>query len=172
MNYHQATTSAAQGSIRGMPGHLVTFNSNDEFVAVSAMFDRLSGFVGLTDIESEGTFTFTGGPESGMTGLMSAFNANSAQGMADRGERPTALFWFGDQNNQNNEDCVEIAWHGFFNDVSCDASRFYIVEYDCPGVLIPSAYGCTSTIFFLIYFLFGSRVIFLLIHIMDLNTRV
>jgi hypothetical protein len=146
LNYQPATADAARGSINGMPGHLVTFNSNDEFVAVSAMFDRLSGFVGLTDTEIEGTFTFAGGPESGMTGLISAFDANTAQGMANRNERPKGVFWFGDQNNQNNEDCVEVAWHGFFNDVSCDQSRFYIVEYDCPGVLIPSAYGCLSTI--------------------------
>jgi hypothetical protein len=146
MNYQQATASAAQGSIKGMPGHLVTFNSADEFVAVSEMYNQPYGWVGLTDIESEGTFTFAGGPESGMTGLISAFDANTALGMVNRNERPKGVFWYGNQDNSNNEDCVELWGSGFFNDNNCGSSIFYIVEYDCPGVLIPSAYGCTSMI--------------------------
>jgi hypothetical protein len=147
MNYYDATTRAAQVSIKGMPGHLVTFNSNDEFVAVSGMYNQPTGWVGLTDIESEGTFTFAGGPESGMTGLMSAIDPTAAQAAVNLNFRLTELFWFGNQDNwKGDENCVELLASGFFNDANCRATLFYVVEYDCPGVLIPSAYGCTSTI--------------------------
>jgi hypothetical protein len=138
--FPDAAAHAAILSIKGMPGHLVTFNHYGELDFILSVYPDKDGWVGLTDVQTEGKFVFQGGPESGQVAT-NIFPSNSPGW--------ETLTWFGvnPDNWANNEDCVEL-WGGYgqFNDVDCYSTTTYFVEFDCPGVLIPSAQGgCTST---------------------------
>ncbi len=137
--FPEAAAHAATLSIKGMPGHLITFNHYDELTFISSIYPNKDGWVGLTDALTEGTFVFQGGPESGQVATNIFPSTNTGWNLTWFGENP--------DNWANNEDCVEL-WGGYaqFNDVDCYSTTTYFVEFDCPGVLIPSAQGgCTST---------------------------
>jgi hypothetical protein len=139
--FPDAAAHAATLSIKGMPGHLVTFNHYDELTFVSSVYPNKDGWIGLTDVQTEGTFVYQGGPESGQVATNIFSSSNTA---------PNVLKWFGVNPDDwaSNEDCVEL-WGNVkqFNDVDCYSTTTYFVEFDCPGVLIPSSLlgGCTST---------------------------
>ena len=140
-NFSDAAAHAATLSIKGMPGHLVTLNFYDELAFIWSVYPNKTAWVGLSDSQKEGTFVYVGGPESGQVATNIFPSSNTAS---------NTLKWSdGNPDNwQGAENCVEI-WSGSsqFNDALCSNTRSYFVEFDCPGVLIPSAQsGCTRMI--------------------------
>ena len=118
-----ATTKLA--IYKGMIGHLATITSAAENEFVITSFRSAKGWLATTDLASEGSFYFIAGPEVGQ-GLI---YKNWASNQPD--------------NARGNEDCVEI-YGTKWNDCDCSALNLgYYVEYDCPGVLVVGAYGCT-----------------------------
>ncbi len=135
-SFADAAAHAASKSIKGMPGHLMTFNHFDEYAFIRSVYSSPIGWVGVSDTQIEGTFTYFGGPESGqvVTNMVPFSNTS-----------PNQLRWAASMpdNWNGDEDCVELLASGTFNDLSCKSTKTFLVEYDCPGVLIPSQQGCT-----------------------------
>ena len=119
-----ARDAAAQLSYRGAAGHLVTFNSSAEHafvrdnlaVRLANEFGAGDIWIGLSDIQTEGTFRWV------------------------TGEPLTFTAWGGGEpNNAGDEDVVEMYANGLWNDSNAgEGSAAYIVEFDPPfqtGVL-------------------------------------
>ncbi len=140
-NFSNAAAHAATLNIKGMPGHLMTLNFFDELAFIWSVYPNTTAWVGLSDSQKEGTFVYVGGPESGQVATNIFPSSNRAS---------TTLKWSGanPDNWQGAENCVEIeGGSAQFNDAFCNATKAYFVEFDCPGVLIPSAQGgCTRMI--------------------------
>jgi hypothetical protein len=136
--FHEADAHASSLSFKGMTGHLVTFNHYDELAFILSVLPNKTSWVGLSDILTEGTFLYTDGPEAGQA-VINIFPSTTTAS--------NVLKWSGinPDNWSGIEDCVEI-WSGdaMFNDITCEDLNTYYVEFDCPGVLIPSSQGCTS----------------------------
>jgi subtilase family serine protease len=94
-------------------GYLVTINDSSENQFLSANYGSGVPWIGLNDIQNEGTWEWANG------GL------------------PTYWNWApGEPNNAGNEDCGKTNWGppGVWNDFFCSGSDFAIVEWD---VLLP-----------------------------------
>jgi hypothetical protein len=116
--------ASAKTPINGLVPHIATITSADEHAYMKDQFTWYSGWIGISDQLVEGTFRVVTGPETGSAVSFAAWAS-------------------GEPNNEGgDEDCVDFNY-GSWNDVPCYLIEFgYFVEYDCPGVLIPGAYGC------------------------------
>ena len=120
IRWTDARTAAANTSILGAPGHLVTLNSQAEWNFVIATFPRDWTWIGLTDEAQEGTFRWV------------------------TGEPLTFTRWIpGEPNNAGDEDYVfyqrssglgnDFGWNDFPNAQNVFTSSLpigYVVEYD------------------------------------------
>jgi hypothetical protein len=127
VQFAPAEASASTTTYRGMIGHLATTTSAEEIAFIGSAFGQQVGWFGATDLVTEGTWRYVAGPEVG-------------QGFSQ-------TFWLSGQpdNAGNNEDCLHFISSGW-NDRPCTDSIGYYLEFDCPGVLVPGAYGCTRTL--------------------------
>ncbi len=130
-NYHETqktfeevlTLIRSMNPFKGLVPHLAVITSAAENTFLRDTFNRW-GWIGFSDHLDENTFRAIAGPETGNSITYSAWAS-------------------GEPNNVDNEDCVVFITGGQWNDVPCGAAMAgYYVEYDCPGVLIPGAYGC------------------------------
>ncbi len=120
--YNALTAASTRASINGLVPHLAIITSADENSFLKDIYSTNDAWIGHSDENTEGTFRAVAGPETGSTLSFSSWAS-------------------GEPNNVYDEDCVEFNG-GAWNDFICDWRMGFIVEYDCPGVLIPGAYGC------------------------------
>ncbi len=122
---------------------------------MTRVFGSSRGWIGFVDHLVEGTFQAVAGPETGYALSYTAWAAGEPN------------------NGANGEDCVEFNG-GAWNDFICGSATIgYFTEYDCPGVLIPGAYGClcksfawsfSILVFFFIFFVYHFLIPTLLHH--------
>ncbi len=94
-----------------MRGHLVTLVEAD-VAGVAARLNVGTFWVAATDIDTEGTWMWTAGPESG-TGAVMRWNT-------------------GEPNGLRAENCVEFLLSTRkFNDVPCNVNLTFVIEYEC-----------------------------------------
>lgn len=135
ITWHQAYADAQQRCYNGVPGHLAHIGSDEEnqFLADLALTRATlagiatHGWIGATDMRSEGQFGWAGGAHDGelfwsTRGLIDGEYANWAPG---------------EPNGENGaEDCVMMysgtgELDGYWSDEACySLKEFFIVEYD------------------------------------------
>ena len=123
--------TAAEGRTKyGATGYLTTITSQEENDFVS---DRLSnaGWMGASDVASEGVWRWVTGPESGTQFCSGNNPCNSVSGRY-------ANWNSGEPNDSsNNEDCGQFlsGGSGQWNDLPCSGTTLpgYVVEYGAPG---------------------------------------
>jgi hypothetical protein len=120
-DWAQAQADAASRTYRGLRGHLVTFMGDIEGPAVASFFGISTFWIAASDSNSEGTWIWTAGPETGQTALM-LWNA----------EEP---------NGGTGENCAELALPSSrFSDKACTIKQAFVIEYECD--LAASIDGC------------------------------
>ena len=131
LTWNSAKTAAEGRSKYGANGYLATITSQAENDFVSARVLN-AGWMGASDIASEGAWRWVTGPENG-----TIFSNGNAPGMtAAPGQYQN---WnTGEPNNSsNNEDCGQFlsGGSGRWNDLPCSGTTLpgYVVEYGAPG---------------------------------------
>jgi hypothetical protein len=125
LNFSNALAAAsAKTPINGLVPHLAIITSADENTFLKNMFGSSPGLIGVSDLLAEGTFRYVTGPETGSVLTYTAWAS-------------------GEPNNGGGAEHCVVSNNGAWNDVPCSITiSGYFTEYDCPGVLIPGAYGC------------------------------
>ena len=116
----------AQVSYYGMQGHLVTINSAAENTFVTGL-TKVS-WLGSNDLEVEGTFKYSAGPEAGSNVVFFAWGGGQPDNAGD------------------NEDCMQL-WEALplpnnQNDRPCSVLMPYVIEYECPAGQTATSSGC------------------------------
>ncbi len=106
-------TAAASSSYKGLQGHLVTVASQDELTFLKSNFGGSSAFwIAATDAQSEGTWTWTAGPESDLV--------------------ITPVSWqTGQPNGDTSANCAVMSSAGWDDQNCVTFLAPYIVEYEC-----------------------------------------
>jgi hypothetical protein len=108
-SYYRSTGTAnwttARSNCVAMGGHLVTVTSSGENAFLFGLWP--SGWIGLTDEVTEGTWKWVTGE------TFSYSNWNS-----------------GEPNNSNNEDYIQFVGSGKWNDLNNSSSLAYVIEFD------------------------------------------
>lgn len=129
VTWQSAKEAAEASTFNWASGYLATITSQDEQDAVASL--KTGGWLGASDLDSEGAWEWVGGPEAGQNfwnggeggTLSDGFYANWAGGMPDNytGSNPAG------------ENCLEIygGSQSVWNDQNCDGFIVgsYIIEY-------------------------------------------
>lgn len=125
----QAQTNATTKTLYGATGYLATITSQSENEFVS---DRLTdaGWMGASDVTSEGDWKWVTGPESGTSFWSGASGGSTVSGRY-------ANWGTGEPNDASNEDCAQFltGGSGKWNDLPCSVTTLpgYVVEFGAPG---------------------------------------
>lgn len=125
---NEALTDAQNQTAYGATGYLATITSEAEnnFVAARLQGD---GWMGASDVTSEGDWKWISGPEAG-TSFWSGLSGGAAVGGMYEN-------WAtGEPNNAGNEDCGQFyITTGMWNDLPCSSVNLagYVVEFGAPG---------------------------------------
>jgi hypothetical protein len=116
-----ALTKARQMTYKGLPGHLVTITSADEYNFIRRAMNAHGTWIGLSDADSEGNWVFVDGPETGTKATATDY-----------------LLWSQGQPDASNanSDCVMISYEGYAA-YSCDLLVNFIVEFECVAEDMP-----------------------------------
>eukprot|EP00045_Choanoeca_perplexa_P003106 m.28657 g.28657 ORF g.28657 m.28657 type:complete len:1102 (+) comp11868_c0_seq1:111-3416(+) len=130
-NWVNALTSASNSTCYGTPGHLVTFETSLELELTVAEFQPLIPgpiSVGVTDLNSEGSFYFVAGPSTGRTlyqgsAAIDGYYVPFAPGQPTNGAR---------NKLEQGQHCVVLLAGKYYDDVRCSASNnhSYLIEYE------------------------------------------
>lgn len=124
-----ARAAALARTYGGISGYLANITTTEENDFISARLTS-DGWFGASDAETEDTWKWLDGPESGTT-----FWTGVANGVASGYEN-----WAGSEPNQaGDEDCSEFYSGGSgWNDLPCNTGGLssYVVEYGAPGALV------------------------------------
>jgi hypothetical protein len=123
LSFDNALATAALKTYKGLPGHLVTVTTQEEYNFITSVFvDLQNVWIAANDKAVEGTFRWVAGPEAGQ--LVSLTSGLWAAGAPD--------------DAGGNEDCVQF-WDGKkLNDGGCHYGTRYLIEYEG----IDCMYGC------------------------------
>lgn len=132
IDWVNANAAAAARTRNGSQGYLATITSQSENDYVSTRLGQ-AGWMGANDIESEGSWEWTSGPEAGMQ-----FWSGDSSGSAVDGNYEE---WADSEPNDygTGEDCAQYlsGAGGEWNDLPCEDTLLpaYVVEYGAPGDL-------------------------------------
>jgi hypothetical protein len=118
-SYQTAVAAAASSSFNGLQGHVVTITSQDEFDFLKNTFGNYSFWIAAGDAQSEAFWSWTAGPEAGLT------------------IAPT--FWQpGQPNGGTTANCGVMSSAGW-DDQSCSTFlASHVVEYECQSATTSS----------------------------------
>ncbi len=123
--YAAVVDAVGAATLNGVSSHLVTITSAAENAFVTGLL--LNSWISGNDIDTEGTYKYSGWPQSGSTLGFSAWSP-------------------GQPDNFNNEDCAVLSetspLPNNWNDLACSALRPYVIEYECAGLSVLTASGC------------------------------
>jgi len=129
--------AAAATPIPGFTAHLVTISSVEENDFVTNVLTNDTIWLAGSDAETEGVWKWVAGPEAGQI-----FYGPGVQPGAYSAWNP------GEPNNQGDEDALHANYSGGWNDISINASYFYVVEWSPldtppppPGVPEPASWA-------------------------------
>lgn len=130
LNWNNAKTAAEGRTKYGATGYLATITSQAENDFVAARLSN-AGWMGASDVTSEGVWKWVVGPESGTT----FSNGNSPSMSAAPGQYQN---WnTGEPNDSGGEDCGQFlsGGSGKWNDLHCSNTTLpgYVVEYGSPS---------------------------------------
>lgn len=133
--WQAAATYASNRVFRGVNGHLATITSQAEQGFIWSSYNKTSYFVDGTDTGHEGIWMFTTGPEAGKIYSTGSASVNGSY-----------VDWRqGEPNNGAGrvQNCMHLYWFylGQWDDVQCDESHAFIVEYEC----VAGSYFANST---------------------------
>jgi hypothetical protein len=110
---------AMSSSFNGLQGHLVTVTSQDEFDFLKTTFGNTSFWIAATNASSEGFWTWSAGPESGLV------------------INPT--FWQpGQPNGAASANCAVMNSTGWDDQNCANFLAAYVVEYECQSATTSS----------------------------------
>jgi hypothetical protein len=111
-SYQTASATALSTSFNGLQGHLVTVTSLNEFNFLKTTFANSTFWIAASDTQSEGIWTWTAGPESGLV--------------------ITPSFWSpGQPNSGTAANCAVMSLAGW-DDRRCSSFLApYVVEFEC-----------------------------------------
>ena len=114
VTYAIALQRASSYQLNGVAGHLATITSTAENAFLNAIGG--TGWISLVENGTSGSFVWSTGPEAGI-----ALSAN--------------ISWApGEPNNLTTENCTVLAVNGW-NNVMCNTSNQFVVEYECSAGL-------------------------------------
>lgn len=140
--WQQAVVDAATKSMYGAQGYLTTITSQAENDFVAARLTN-AGWMGASDVASEGDWKWVTGPESGTSFWSGTGTGGTVGGMYAN--------WSGAEPNDSssNEDCAQFltGGSGSWNDLPCTVTTLpgYVVEFGTTGAL-PSVAAKSVTI--------------------------
>lgn len=131
LDWNGAKTAAESRSKYGASGYLATITSSAENSFVAARLSN-QGWMGASDVASEGSWRWVTGPEAG-----TLFWTGTSSGSVASGQYAS---WNGGEPNDSssNEDCGQyLIGGGLWNDLPCSGTTLpgYVVEYGAPGNL-------------------------------------
>lgn len=130
LDWNGAKTAAEGRTKYGATGYLTTITSQSENDFVSARLLN-AGWMGASDITTEGTWKWVTGPENGTTFCIGTNPCNAQSGQYTNWNT-------GEPNDSgSNEDCGQFlaGGTGKWNDLPCSGTTLpgYVVEYGSPG---------------------------------------
>lgn len=123
MTWTQAKAKAETYTFGGQQGYLATITDPIENDFVYEAIDEQTGWIGANDIASEGVWRWVTGPEAGTqfwSGNFSGTSVNDAYTNWDTGEP---------NNSDGDEDCGQFWEDGHWNDIGCNTTRPFVVEF-------------------------------------------
>jgi Ca2+-binding RTX toxin-like protein len=132
----EASTAAQSALINGVSGHLLTITSQAENDFIEGLVGSNFAWMDGSDLDSEGTFLWTEGPETGLqfwTDIGNYENWYGGSPTTNSGERDNVLFLGSDYNGewyawtQNYDSNYVVEWEG------TDISQQITVGYDSSG---------------------------------------
>ena len=134
ISFLNARASAATQIFLGSTGYLVNIFSDEENDFIKNNVNAANIWIGATDYNAEGSWTWADGPEAGI---------NFWQGNSS-GSSPTGTSWYSHwapgepNNNGGSENAAVTNWRGtlgLWNDVSMNSPQVggYLIEFD-PGI--------------------------------------
>ncbi len=132
MTWQQAKDKAETYTFGGQQGYLATITDQVENDFVYEAIDEQTGWIGANDIADEGQWYWRTGPESGTQFWNGGPNGSPVGGQYSNwepGEEPN--------NSDGNENCGQFWNEGYWNDIPCDTTRPFVVEFggNTPGTL-------------------------------------
>ena len=140
ITWTNAKTDAASRTYFGLKGYLATITSAEE-AKLSGEQAAGAGWIGGSDVETEGTWKWVTGPEAGKTFFFGDPNGTTDGGTTAGSDIPFSFWNIAEPNNQNNEDYTHVTAPGVgnpgsWNDLSNTGAasgdyqpKGYIVEY-------------------------------------------
>jgi len=124
--YEDAREFAASRTHNGKKGYVLTITSKDEGEIVSRLAPAIDVWLGANDMDTEGHWTWTQGPENGLI----FWRGQGTQGVAESEHfNAWRLHEPNNADNVNEEDCATMNAELEWNDVPCRDIRALVIEY-------------------------------------------